>query len=383
MSEDDCKDFLQLEGDFLLRCCKDNTSPHELTWFIAVRNYKNMVQQVPVKPDDQGRYVLMERSFSSIRTLVQHFNTSREVIGSNGPVVLRRVAAKPKWMLSNDAITKFARIGHGQGGSVWAGTLNNNCHLGKQQVAIKLLVEDAKPEQVASFEREARIHRQLSHQNIVQFIAIVIDKSPIRLVTELCDYNLKIHLKKNASKLTINDKIQICLEVSEGLAYLVDKGFIHRDIAARNCLMKRGRVRITDLGLAVRVVGAKTAFSEAEKLPIKTTAPEGLICKAFSEKSDMWAFGILMWEVLSNGSEPYESLIRKLDKFNWGNQLVANILAGYRMPVPVGTPKHVETLIKNCWQRNPDKRPTFQMARKTLSNKGASKKWYQRFAKFK
>uniref|UniRef100_A0A5S6QD47 Tyrosine-protein kinase n=1 Tax=Trichuris muris TaxID=70415 RepID=A0A5S6QD47_TRIMR len=382
LSVDDCEEFLVQEGDFLVRCLPDPSNSQRLLWIIAVKDVKGKIQHIPVTRDDEDQYVLMKRKFPSLVELVHHYHTSKEIVVVSVPVVLRRTAAKPKWMLTDSSVTMFAQIGKGQGGSVWAGTFGETCQLGRRPVAIKYLHEDANPAQVASFEKEARIHRRLSHSSIVQFVAIVIDKYPVRLVTELCDNNLKIHLKKNASKLAQKDKIQICLDVSEGLEYLIGKGYVHRDIAARNCLMKQGRVRITDLGLAVRFANLKPTEVGPEKLPIKTTAPEGLICKVFSEKSDVWAFGVLMWEVFTGGAEPYEDLINRLDKRNWGNLLVANILAGYRMPIPLGTPKNVESVIKNCWQRNPVKRPTFHMVRKMLSNK-STKKWYQRLPMLK
>lgn len=153
------------------------------------------------------------------------------------------------------------------------------------------------------------------------------------------------------------------------MSYLESKSFIHRDLAARNCLVgEQHLVKVADFGLA-RLVQASSADDDQQqaytahigaKFPIKWTAPEGLAYNKFSSKSDVWAFGVLLWEIATYGKSPYPGVE------------LANVYhlldSGYRMERPEGCPPNVYEIIRKCWQWEPSQRPSFAEIYKELEN---------------
>lgn len=129
------------------------------------------------------------------------------------------------------------------------------------------------------------------------------------LLMELVDGgSLDKYLQKNASKITVPERIKMCHDAAKGLEYLHDKGCIHRDVAARNCLVSEGRCKISDFGLSreMSAVNAKYKLTNLkQKLPIRWLAPETLTTASYSTKSDVFSYGILMWEIFSDGADPY------------------------------------------------------------------------------
>uniref|UniRef100_A0A8R1EES4 Protein kinase domain-containing protein n=2 Tax=Caenorhabditis japonica TaxID=281687 RepID=A0A8R1EES4_CAEJA len=145
---------------------------------------------------------------------------------------------------------------------------------------------------------------------------------------EMCPHgSLLSHLRKNKTKTLASERLRFCIESADGLAYLEKKSCLHRDIAARNCLLSlTDQIKISDFGLSD---DKRTEMQDDTlgKVPVKWLAPEVLQDKLYSLKSDVWAFGVLMWEIYADGADPYPGMSNL--------QTRAKIFCNdYRMPFP-------------------------------------------------
>nr|CDJ80465.1 Tyrosine protein kinase domain containing protein [Haemonchus contortus] len=159
--------------------------------------------------------------------------------------------------------------------------------------------------------------------------------------------------------LRIKDLVSISWQVSDGLAYLSSKNFIHRDVAARNVLLTKHLVaKVSDFGLG-RYADSALYTARGGRLPFKSMALEALKYYEFSEKTDVWAFAILLFEIFSLGSVPYPT-VQPVD-------MISYIEQGNRPPQPEKCPNEIFKLMKRCWQADPNDRPTFAEIRGELT----------------
>lgn len=212
--------------------------------------------------------------------------------------------------------------------------------------------------------------KEMKHSNLVQLLGICTREPPYYIITEfmpngnLLDY-LRIPENQDLGSTVL---LYFAVQIASAMAYLEERLFIHRDLAARNCLVGENQlVKVADFGLARLIQSnesddgdnAYTAHIGA-KFPIKWTAPEGLAYNKFSSKSDVWSYGITMWEIASKGKSPYPGVE------------LANVYhlldSGYRMEMPERCPLNVYELMLRCWQWEPAHRPSFDQIYKDLEN---------------
>lgn len=201
-----------------------------------------------------------------------------------------------------------------------------------------------------------------AHPHVVQFFGIYTDPVEFSkyIVLEFMDSGSLLDLLRKQSDLMLfSDLIGMILGAADGMAHLEKSGLIHRDLACRNILVQQDAygkytVKISDFGMT-RQSSQERDYYKASKedspIPIKWSSPEVLERRAYSTKSDVWAFGITMWEIFECGKVPYP-LYTNLE---CGQRVVG----GERLPKPNNCPSVLFTLMMNCWERNPDKRPTF------------------------
>uniref|UniRef100_A0A671KEF6 Fyn related Src family tyrosine kinase n=1 Tax=Sinocyclocheilus anshuiensis TaxID=1608454 RepID=A0A671KEF6_9TELE len=150
----------------------------------------------------------------------------------------------------------------------------------------------------------------------------------------------------------ISYHIEMGAQVASGMAYLELQNYIHRDLAARNVLVGDNNVcKVADFGLA-RVIQNVYEAKEGTKFPVKWTAPEAIHENKFTIKSDVWSFGILLYEIVTFGQMPYPTMTNF--------QVVQQLPKGYRMPCPLNCPKYLYDIMYECWKDSPADRPTFE-----------------------
>ncbi|XP_061094949.1 tyrosine-protein kinase receptor [Conger conger] len=261
-------------------------------------------------------------------------------------------------------ITLLRALGHGAFGEVYEGQVlgitEENSAL---QVAVKTLPEICSEQDEMDFLMEALIMSKFSHQNIVRCIGVSLQILPRFILLELMTGgDLKSFLRQNrprvgqASSLSMLDLLQMAQNIALGCRYLEENHFIHRDIAARNCLLTcpgPGRVaKIGDFGMARDIYRASYYRKGGRAmLPVKWMPPEAFLEGIFTCKTDTWSFGVLLWEIFSLGYMPYPCKTNQ--------EVLEFVTSGGRMDPPKSCPGPVYRIMTQCWQHCPEHRPNF------------------------
>nr|XP_058898996.1 focal adhesion kinase 1 isoform X10 [Kogia breviceps] len=250
-------------------------------------------------------------------------------------------------------------IGEGQFGDVHQGayTSPENPALA---VAIKTCKNCTSDSVREKFLQEALTMRQFDHPHIVRLVG-VITENPVWIIMELCTLGeLRSFLQVRKYSLDLASLILYAYQLSTALAYLESKRFVHRDIAARNVLVSSNDcVKLGDFGLS-RYMEDSTYYKASKgKLPIKWMAPESINFRRFTSASDVWMFGVCMWEILMHGVKPFQGVKN--------NDVIGRIENGERLPMPPNCPPTLYSLMTKCWAYDPSRRPRFTELKAQLS----------------
>ncbi|XP_058248873.1 ephrin type-A receptor 7 isoform X4 [Hemibagrus wyckioides] len=267
-------------------------------------------------------------------------------------------------------------IGAGEFGEVCSGRLKLP---GKRDVpvAIKTLKVGYTEKQRRDFLCEASIMGQFDHPNVVHLEGVVTRGKPVMIVIEYMENGaLDAFLRKHDGQFTVIQLVGMLRGIAAGMRYLSDMGYVHRDLAARNILVNSNLVcKVSDFGLS-RVIdddpeavytttgkmqavmnlmftpATDLRFTEqGGKIPVRWTAMEAIQYRKFTSASDVWSYGIVMWEVMSYGERPY---------WDMSNQdVIKAIEEGYRLPAPMDCPPGLHQLMLDCWQKERADRPKF------------------------
>ncbi|XP_027752938.1 tyrosine-protein kinase Fes/Fps isoform X2 [Empidonax traillii] len=266
-------------------------------------------------------------------------------------------AADDKWVLNHEDVLLGERIGRGNFGEVFSGRLRAD----NTAVAVKSCRETLPPELKAKFLQEARILKQYRHPNIVRLIGVCTQKQPIYIVMELVQGgDFLSFLRSEGPHLRLKELIRMTENAAAGMEYLESKHCIHRDLAARNCLVtERNTLKISDFGMSREEEdGIYASTGGMKQIPVKWTAPEALNYGRYSSESDVWSFGILLWEAFSLGAIPYANLSNQ--------QTREAVEQGVRLDPPEQCPEEVYQLMQRCWEYDPHKRPSFSTIHQDL-----------------
>ncbi|XP_066061760.1 insulin receptor [Chamaea fasciata] len=269
-----------------------------------------------------------------------------------------------EWEVPRDKITLLRELGQGSFGMVYEG-IAKDIVKGEPEtrVAVKTVNESASLRERIEFLNEASVMKGFSCHHVVRLLGVVSKGQPTLVVMELMAHgDLKSYLRSLRPEAennpgrpppTLREMIQMAAEIADGMAYLNAKKFVHRDLAARNCMVAEDfTVKIGDFGMT-RDIYETDYYRKGGKglLPVRWMAPESLKDGVFTTYSDVWSFGVVLWEISSLAEQPYQGLSNE--------QVLKFVMDGGYLDQPDNCPERLHSLMQMCWQYNPKMRPTF------------------------
>ncbi|XP_077943913.1 tyrosine-protein kinase ABL1 isoform X4 [Gasterosteus aculeatus] len=335
-----------INGSFLVR--ESESSPGQRS--ISLR-YEGRVYHYRINTASDGKlYVSSESRFNTLAELVHHHSTVSDGLITtlhypapkrNKPTIYGVSPNYDKWEMERTDITMKHKLGGGQYGEVYEGVWKKY----NLTVAVKTLKEDTM--EVEEFLKEAAVMKEIKHPNLVQLLGVCTREPPFYIITEFMTHGNLLDYLRECNREEVNAVVLLYMatQISSAMEYLEKKNFIHRDLAARNCLVGENHlVKVADFGLSRLMTGDTYTAHAGAKFPIKWTAPESLAYNKFSIKSDVWAFGVLLWEIATYGMSPYPGIDL--------SQVYELLEKDYRMDRPEGCPEKVYELMRDCeWQR--------------------------------
>uniref|UniRef100_A0A8B9JH56 receptor protein-tyrosine kinase n=1 Tax=Astyanax mexicanus TaxID=7994 RepID=A0A8B9JH56_ASTMX len=308
----------------------------------------------------------------------------------------------PKWEFPRERLRFGKILGSGAFGKVVAATAYGLCSPDTvTTVAVKMLKPSAHSTEKEALMSELKVLSYLgNHMNIVNLLGACTVRGPTLVITEYCCYGDLLNFLRrkrdaffssktgdgyyknllNYNSLSLCVSLSLCLslppewiddkddlsldtedllsfsyQVAKGMDFLTSKNCIHRDLAARNVLLTHGRVaKICDFGLARDITkDSNYVLRGNARLPVKWMSPESLFSCVYTFESDVWSYGILLWEIFSLGNSPYPGV-------PVGSMFYKMIQDGYRMSEPEFAPSEIYEVMRWCWSADPLKRPTFK-----------------------
>ncbi|XP_038071244.1 hepatocyte growth factor receptor-like [Patiria miniata] len=256
-----------------------------------------------------------------------------------------------------DQLSMGKVLGHGAFGRVYQAVLTDSSPSDVQStVAVKTVQDTSDPYKIIKFLEEGLIMKTFDHPNVLGLLGLTFDpkEQPLIVIPFMANGDLKTFLMKQKQRVSNSQLIQFAYHVALGMEYLGRQRFVHRDLAARNCMVdNRLVVKIADFGLSRDLDESDyyTSGDKQAKLPIKWMAPESMERRKYSSKTDVWSYGVLMWEIFSRGKKPYPSINNK--------DIYPYLKEGGRMSPPTFCPIKISKIMQDCWKDSSKMRCSF------------------------
>ncbi|KAJ8403645.1 hypothetical protein AAFF_G00349710 [Aldrovandia affinis] len=344
------------EGGFIVRDSSQQGCYTVSVFTKALGSEDGDIRHYQIKHNDAGLPFLAEKHvFSSIPDVIHYHKHNaaglvtrlRYPIGPMGKCVPATAGfSYEKWEINPSELSFMKELGSGQFGVVRLGKWRAIC-----KVAIKTISDGSMSEE--DFIEEAKVMTRLCHPKLVQLYGVCLKQRPICIVSEFMENGCLLNfLRQHNGALSKEWLLAMCQDACEGMEYLEQNSFIHRDLAARNCLVSgKNVVKVCDFGMTRYVLDNQYTSSSGSKFPVKWSPPEVLHFNKYSNKSDVWSFGVLMWEIFTEGRTPFEN------KSN--PDVVEEITQGHRLYRPYKASLTVYQLMYKCWHERPQGRPSF------------------------
>ena len=254
-------------------------------------------------------------------------------------------ATNKVWEIQKSSLTLYKKIDTGNFGEVWEAVWNNTT---------PVIVNTLNPGTVtvSDFLKEATVMKQLRHRNVVQLYAVCVEEEPIYVVTEPTEHgNLLDYLRGDGRTLQLPQLINMGAQVAAGMAYLEQNTYTHGNLAARSVFVSEHLIcRVGDFGILNTL--SKETSEELIRSKSKWSAPEVLKFSHVTTKSDVWSFGVLLYEVVTYGRIPYPGMS--------DCRVQEKLQTGYHMPCPTSCPEQLHKIMMKCWNSDAVCRPTFE-----------------------
>ncbi|EGT50967.1 hypothetical protein CAEBREN_05325 [Caenorhabditis brenneri] len=351
----DVRLMLKENGDFVVRMSEPKLGEPRSYVLSVLTDSKlpqedgNAVKHLVIHNSQKKYWVDNKCSFDSPQALINYYLTPAVQKDETTVIHLVHPVPRQSWELEHDWIQIQKKLGQGAFGEVSMGVFKRKGMMKGITVAVKQAkLEKMGKEQIKEFMCEARHLKTMSHPNIVKFYGVAVLQEPLYMVMELASNGaLDSYLKKNP-QLPIETRNEMILQAAWGLEYLHSRPVLHRDIAARNCLYGDQKVKISDFGLTRP--GTLYQMDLTKKVPIRWLAVETLLNGLYSPKADIWAYGIMCWEIYMSAAEPYPGMTPAA--------VHVKIREGHRMPIPGHVNADIQKMIQSCWLENPSDRPS-------------------------
>ncbi|XP_069173650.1 insulin-like growth factor 1 receptor isoform X2 [Procambarus clarkii] len=262
---------------------------------------------------------------------------------------------REKYVIKSEALEVNLEhlLGEGCFGLVYKGVLSTEPGA-EVKVAVKVLNDKATYSDVKRFLQEAVVMQDINSNFVVRLVGVVANFPPIYVVMELMERgDLKSFLRtESGGTLTEMKMVEMAAEAADGMSYLAAKKLVHRDLAARNCMLDANlTLKIGDFGFTRYL---KTDYYRKQGwglLPVRWMAPESLQYGRYSSRSDVWSYGVLLWEIVTRCAFPYEGYVNE--------EVCAMVISGLRLECPDKGPEFLFSLMQQCWKSQAKERPTF------------------------
>ncbi|XP_048019191.1 epidermal growth factor receptor [Megalobrama amblycephala] len=257
-------------------------------------------------------------------------------------------------ILKETEFKKIKVLGSGAFGTVYKGLWVPEGENVKIPVAIKVLREATSPKANKEILDEAYVMASVDHPHVCRLLGICLT-STVQLITQLMPYGCLLdYVRENKDNIGSQHLLNWCVQIAKGMNYLEDRHLVHRDLAARNVLVKTPQhVKITDFGLA-KLLNAdeKEYHADGGKVPIKWMALESILHRTYTHQSDVWSYGVTVWELMTFGTKPYDGIP--------ASEIAEVLEKGERLPQPPICTIDVYMIMVKCWMIDAESRPRFR-----------------------